>query len=101
MLRTLVLAAAIAAPGVAMADPFPESALHAPVVADTGQQVGRVESVERNSRGQVVAIEAPGLEPPSAPHASQDLIAEQERARALLVRHYQRREGGARVTSAR
>lgn len=81
MLRTLVLVLATAAPGVALADPprdqFPQSALHAPVVTDTGAVVGRVESVQRNEEGDIVAAEiSGGLEPPSAPFADDRLVAE-------------------------
>ncbi|HRP09604.1 MAG TPA: hypothetical protein PLK37_01070 [Terricaulis sp.] len=85
MLRTLVLALALAAPGVAMADDFPQSALHAPVVSDTGAVLGRVNAVERDAQGRIVAAEIDGLEPPSAPYASQDLVAERERAREVLM----------------
>lgn len=101
MLRTLVVALVLAAPGAAMADQFPESALHAPVVADNGVVVGRVNAVERDAQGRIVAAEIDGLEPPSAPLASQDLIAERERARAILVRDDERRESGGRQTRAR
>lgn len=101
MLRTLVLALALGAPGVAAADQFPQSALGAPVVSDTGAVVGRVNAVERNANGDIVAAEIDGLEPPSAPHASQDLVAERERERALLVRDRDRRERGAGAITLR
>lgn len=68
-----------------MADQFPDSALHAPVVTDRGVVVGRVEAVERDSSGRIVAVEIDGLEPPSAPHTSNDLVAERERARDVLM----------------
>jgi hypothetical protein len=101
MLRTLVLAIALAAPGVAAAEQFPQSALNAPVVADNGVVVGRVNAVERDGQGRIVAVEVDGLEPPSAPLASQDLVAERERARSILERESNRRDGGARQTRAR
>ncbi|HRE44350.1 MAG TPA: hypothetical protein PKY87_10315 [Terricaulis sp.] len=104
MLRTLVLApflaAAIAAP--ALADDFPESALHAPVVSDTGVVVGHVAAVERDGQGRIIAAEIPGQEPPSAPLASRDLVAEREhQARSLPARDTARREGAARSIALR
>lgn len=99
MLRTLVVALALGVPGVALADQFPESALHSPVVSDTGAVVGRVEAVERDAQGRIIAVEIDGLEPPSAPHVSQDLVAERDRARDVLVndRARQREAVNARV----
>jgi hypothetical protein len=96
MLRTLVIAFALGAPGAAAAEQFPESALHAPVVADNGVVVGRVNAVERDASGRIVAVEIDGLEPPSAPIASRDLVAEESRARSPRMRERPRREGGAR-----
>lgn len=101
MLRTLVIALALGAPGVAAADQFPQSALGAPVVSDTGAVVGRVNAVERDRNGDVVAAEIDGLEPPSAPHANQDLIAERERERSILVRDRARRESSASTIRVR
>jgi hypothetical protein len=101
MLRTLVIAFALGAPGVAVADQFPQSALHAPVVADNGVVVGHVNAVERDASGRIVAVEIDGLEPPSAPMASRDLVAEERRARATLTRAEPRREGGARQARTR
>lgn len=96
MLRTLflapLLALAFAVP--AMADDFPQSALGAPVVSDTGVVVGHVAAVERDAQGRIIAAEIPGQEPPSAPLASQDLLAERERqARTAPSRDTVRREG--------
>lgn len=84
MLRTLVFALTIGLPGLAAAEQFPESAQNVQVVADDGSVVGRVNAVERNADGDIVAVEIPGMEPGDAPHASSDLIAEDQRE--LLVR---------------
>lgn len=104
MLRTLVLAPlfafALAAP--AMADDFPESALHAPVLSDSGVVVGHVAAVERDASGRIIAAEIPGQEPPSAPLASQDMVAEREhQARTLPSRDTARREASARQIALR
>lgn len=95
MLRTLILALAIGAPGLAAAEQFPQSALHATIVSDTGDVVGRVEAVERDSDGRVVAIESAALEPADAPAASRDLVAERREAPRVVISENTRREGGA------
>jgi len=101
MLRTLVVALALGAPGVAAADQFPQSAIHAPVVSDTGAVVGRVNAVERNARGEIVAVEIDGLEPPSAPLAARDLIAEDAHTVLMRERAGARREAGGGQVSLR
>ncbi len=103
MLRTLVLAPfiALALATPAMADDFPESALHAPVVADNGVVVGRVAAVERDASGRIIAAEIPGQEPPSAPVASRDLVAEREQPRLVPARDTARQHGAARPTALR
>lgn len=76
MLRTLVLALALGVPGIAAAqDQFRDSAIGAEVVGDRGDVVGRVDHIERDADGRVVAVEVGGLEPASAPYASRDLVA--------------------------
>lgn len=83
MLRTLLLAPVLAlvlgAPSLAAAEQFPESALHAEIRSHDGTVMGRVEAVERDGEGRIVAIEAPGLEPADAPSAPRDMIAENDR----------------------
>jgi hypothetical protein len=105
MLRTLILSLALAAPGVAAAEQFPHSALHAEIRSDTGEVVGRVEAVERDAQGRVVAIESEALEPADAPMASGDLVAErQERSRRISrvqTSENLRREGGGTLIRAR
>ena len=101
MLRTLILALALAAPGVAMADQFPDSVLHAEIRTDTGEVVGRVDAVERDAQGRVVAIESEALEPADAP-AARDLVAERrDDARRVVVSENLRREGASAGTRAR
>lgn len=84
MLRTLAFALMIGLPGLAAAEQFPQSAQDVAVVGDDGRVVGRVSAVERNSEGEIVAVEIPGLEPGDAPRAPRDLIAEERRE--LMVR---------------
>lgn len=84
MLRTLAFALVIGLPGLAAAEQFPQSAQSVEVRGHDGTVIGRVEHVERNADGDVVAMEIPGLEPGDAPRASRDLIAEERRE--LMVR---------------
>jgi len=78
MLRTLIFALAIGAPGLALAqqapNQFPDSPLGQEVRGDDGTVIGRVTAVARNERGDVEAVEMPGLEPADAP--SNELVAE-------------------------
>lgn len=102
MLRTLAFTLVLATPALAYADPprdqFPQSAMHSNVVTDDGTVVGRVESVQRNDRGDIVAVEiSGGLEPPSAPHADDNLIAERQ-DRVAVRRTYAERND--RVSAA-
>ncbi|MBX3510372.1 MAG: hypothetical protein KF700_04165 [Hyphomonadaceae bacterium] len=100
MLRTLLLAAVLALPaGTALAEQFPESALHAEVRADNGVVVGRVEAVERDARGRIVAAEISGQEPASAPAAPDNLIAAQEEARLARVSARAERQNALFVSS--
>src|SRR5262249_42991473 len=84
MLRTLAFALVIGLPGLAAAEQFPRSAQDVEVVGDDGTVIGRVNAVERNADGEIVAVEIAGLEPGDAPRASRDLIAEERRE--LMVR---------------
>lgn len=87
MLRTLVIALALAVPGVAAAQDrqFRESAIGAEVVSDTGDVVGRVDRVVRDSRGRIVSAEISEQEPASAPYASEELVASADRNSMVLV----------------
>ena len=99
MLRTLMFAMAVlGAPGLAAAEQFPQSVLHADIRSDTGEVVGRVEAVERDRQGRVVAIQSEVLEPADAPPASGDLVAERRESPRVVLSENQRRErGGAGV----
>lgn len=80
MLRTLIFALALTLPSLAgaqqMREQFPDSPLGMDVRGHDGAVLGRVESVERDARGNIVAVEIPGLEPGNAPAASGNLVAE-------------------------
>ncbi len=86
MLRTLAFALMIGLPGVAAADQFPQSAQGVEVRGEDGSVIGRVSAVERNTDGEIVAVEIPGLEPGDAPVTSRDLIAEDSRNMVIRVR---------------
>jgi hypothetical protein len=86
MLRTLAFALMIGLPGLAAAEQFPQSAQDVRVVSDDGANLGRVSAVERNSDGEIVAVEIPGLEPGDAPYAASDLVADDQRAVVVRVR---------------
>jgi hypothetical protein len=97
MLRMMVLALAIGAPGVALADPFPHAVTGAEVHGDDGTVVGRVTSVQRDSNGRIVSAEIPGLEPADAP--LEQLVASNDRrgptnAMFQRVRQVQQRDSG-------
>lgn len=81
LLRTIVLTFAIGLPSMAVAEEFPQSALGLEVRGDDGTVMSRVESVQRDSRGRIVSVEAPGLEPADAPAAASDLVAERDAQR--------------------
>lgn len=93
MLRTLVVVLMMAAPSAAFAEQFPESPLGQEVYAHDGTALGRVEAVERDAEGRIIAVEIPGLEPGDAPT---DLVAENERERGPRIPDAERRrERGA------
>jgi hypothetical protein len=88
MLRTLVLALALGAPSLAVAQErqqFPESAVGIEVRGDDGTVIGHVDAVERNGSGRIVAVEIAGQEPPSAPYAPRDLIAQSDDENTLFI----------------
>lgn len=85
MLRSLVVALALGAPGMAAAQQFPDSAVGIEVRGDDGTAIGRVEAVERDSEGRIVAAELSDQEPADAPYALDDLVAERNDRNALLV----------------
>ena len=91
MLRTLAFALVIGSSGVAAAEQFPQSAQNAEVRGHDGLVIGRVAAVERNAEGEIVAAEIPGLEPGDAPHASRDLVAEDQRSMVIRVRESRNR----------
>jgi len=86
MLRTIFVALVLAVPGLASAqEQFPQSALHAEIRGHDGRVLSRVTAVERNADGEVVAIEAPGLEPADAPYVGDELVAEADYQRVSLA----------------
>lgn len=105
MLRTLVLAVAIAAPGAALAQDrnqqqFPDSAVGIEVRGDDGTVIGHVDRVERDRRGRIVAAEIAGQEPGDAPYAPSNLVAERNDESLFISdrRADSRRSGGERTS---
>lgn len=98
MLRMMICAAALLTPGFAAAEEFPHSAQGIEIRSDQGEVMGRVERVERNAQGRVMAVQASGLEAPEdAPAASSDLVAEAEprhMAAGFFIRESAGRGGG-------
>lgn len=104
MLRTAILALALGLPGVAGAEEFPHSAMGLEVRSDAGTVLSRVEAVERDGEGRIVAVEAPGLAPADAPAAAADLVAERDAERFFInlpASPRTQRGGGAIQTAAR
>jgi hypothetical protein len=105
MLRTLVLALAVATPGAALAQDnnqrqFPDSAVGIAVLSDDGTVVGHVDRVERDRRGRITAVEIAGQEPGDAPYAPSNLVAERNDRESLFIsdrRDDARRSGGERA----
>lgn len=97
MLRTLIIACALAAPGLAAAEQFPQSAEGVVVVADDGTPLGRATRVERNAEGRIVAAEIEGLEPADAPPEPRLVAEVSQRTLVRMDRQQQpqRREGGS------
>jgi hypothetical protein len=101
MLRMLAFTLMLGAPSLAMAEQFPESPLGVEVRGHDGTVIGRVQSVERDADGNIVAVEIPGLEPPDAP--DQALVAERARAReqVRVIRVSDERAGSERAANPR
>jgi hypothetical protein len=78
MLRTLAFVLALGAPALAASEEFPDSAVGIEVRADDGTIIGRIDAVERDADGRIVAVEAEGLEPADASAAPRDVIAESD-----------------------
>ncbi|WP_395644634.1 hypothetical protein [Terricaulis sp.] len=93
MLRTLILVCALAAPGWAAAEQFPQSAEGALVVADDGTPLGRATRIERNAEGRIVAAEIEGLEPADARPEPQ-LVAEVSGRTLTRIEQEQRQRRG-------
>jgi len=80
-LRMMTFALILAAPGFAGAEELsserlPASPMGLEVRAEGGVTLGRVEGVQRNSQGRIVAVDAPGLEPEDAPASAEGLYAD-------------------------
>lgn len=97
MLRTIVVALALGIPGMAAAQEaqFNESAVGIEVRGDDGTVIGRVNAVERDANGRIVAAEIAGQEPGSAPYASRDLVADNRDGRNVLISDRQRERSRA------
>ncbi|QGZ94423.1 hypothetical protein [Terricaulis silvestris] len=100
MLRTLVITLALGLPGVAAAQQaqFNDSAVGIEVRGDDGTVVGRVNAVQRDANGRIVAVEIAGQEPGSAPYAASDLVADRRDGRNALISDRQRER--SRVASS-
>jgi hypothetical protein len=82
MLRMMILACALVAPGLAVADELPATPVGLEIRADDGTRLGRVEQAVRNGEGRIVAVEVSGLEAPAdAPASSQDMVAQADMMR--------------------
>lgn len=102
MLRTILLACAIALPGVAMAEELPASPLGLEIRADNGESLGRVEGVVRNRDGRVVAVDSTMAEPADAPASAGDLVAGNEGdAYSVLASLRREHQDSAQLTAAR
>jgi hypothetical protein len=107
MLRTTVFCLMAAVPGLAFAEPaqtnFPQSAIGAEVHGVDGTVIGRVSAVERDTQGNIVAVEVPGLEPDDAPNSVVSYVASNERgtSRLLVSDRDERPTGATRETRTR
>jgi len=84
MLRTLIFALAIAAPGLAVAEDFPHAVVGSEVRADNGVVIGRVTAVQRDRHGHIISVEIPGAEPPDAASVLPRMVAQNSDRRAEL-----------------
>lgn len=80
MLRTLVFALAIAAPGLAAAEDFPHAVVGSEVRGDNGVVIGHVTAVERDRHGRIISVAIPGAEPPDASTVLPRLVANNDQA---------------------
>ena len=106
MLRTLIFALAIAAPGLAVAEDFPDAVVGSEVRGDNGVVIGHVTAVQRDRHGNIVSVEIPGAEPPDASTVLPRVVARNDDRRALRVLVNDRRSrardaDGASVDRAR
>ena len=85
MLRTLVFALAIAAPGLAAAEDFPHAVVGSEVRGDNGVVIGHVTAVQRDRHGNIISVEIPGAEPPDASTVLPRVVARNDDRRALRV----------------
>jgi hypothetical protein len=85
MLRTLVFALAIAAPGMAAAEDFPHAVVGNEVRGDNGVVIGHVTAVQRDRHGHIISVEIPGAEPPDASSVAPRMVAQNNDQRALRV----------------
>ena len=85
MLRTLILALAIATPGVAAAEEFPHAVVGSEVRGENGVVIGHVTAVQRDRHGNIIAVEIPGAEPPDASTATPRVVAQNNDQRTLRV----------------
>jgi ribosomal 30S subunit maturation factor RimM len=84
MLRTLIFALAIAAPGMAAAEDFPHAVVGSEVRGENGVVIGHVTAVQRDRHGNIIAVEIPGAEPPDASTVAPRMVAQNDQ-RALRV----------------
>ena len=96
MLRALVLTLAIAMPGVAAAEVFPQAIVGSEVHADDGTVIGHVTAVQRDRHGRIVSVAIPGLEPPDASTLAATMVAQNDnpRLRVIDVRYRGRAQRG-------
>ncbi len=85
MLRTLVLALALAWPGLAAAEDFPHAVVGSEVRGEGGVVIGHVSAVQRDRHGNIIAVEIPGAEPPDASMVLPGVVASNSDQRALRV----------------
>ena len=95
MLRTLILALAIAAPGIASAEDFPHAVVGAEVRGDNGVVIGHVTAVQRDRHGHIIAVEIPGVEPPDASTIAPRVAQNDQRDLRVLVNDRRQDRGSA------
>ncbi|MES1157447.1 MAG: hypothetical protein ABUL73_06665 [Alphaproteobacteria bacterium] len=72
MLRTMLIACALALPSMAAAQDFPSAVAGIEVTTDDGTVVGHVDHVTRDHRGRIASASAHGLAPADAPVSATD-----------------------------